>query len=81
MVEPPSTFPGELHVGRLVDYLNSIGEYDNTIFLVFGDNGAEGSDLFEMIAGTPGTLNYLWAAMKWSNPHPTAWGEPGSFIG
>ncbi len=71
----------DYHVGRLVDYLKSIGEYDNTIFLVFGDNGAEGTDLFEMIAGTPGTLNYLWAAMKWSNTDPKAWGEPGSFIG
>ena len=69
------------HVGRLVNYLKSIGEYDNTIFLVFGDNGAEGADLFEMIAGTPGTLNYLWAAMKWSNNDPKAWGEPGSFVG
>ncbi len=69
------------HVGRLVDYLKSIGEYDNTIFLVFGDNGAEGTDLFEMVAGTPGTLNYLFAAMNWSNNDPKAWGEPGSFIG
>ena len=69
------------HVGRLVDYLKSIGEYDNTIFLVFGDNGAEGTDLFEMVAGTPGTNNYLWAAMKWSNNDPKAWGEPGSFVG
>ena len=69
------------HVGRLVDYLKSIGEYGNTIFIVFGDNGAEGTDLFEMIAGTPGTLNYLWAAMNWSNTDPKAWGEPGSFIG
>jgi arylsulfatase A-like enzyme len=69
------------HVGRLVDYLKSIGEYENTIFLVFGDNGAEGTDLFEMIAGTPGTLNYLFAAINWSNTDPKAWGEPGSFIG
>ncbi|MBE9539593.1 MAG: arylsulfatase [Proteobacteria bacterium] len=69
------------HVGRLVNYLKSIGEYDNTIFLVFGDNGAEGTDLFEMIAGTPGTLNYLNAAINWSNTDPKAWGEPGSFIG
>ncbi len=64
-----------------MDYLKSIGEYENTIFIVFGDNGAEGTDLFQMIAGTPGTLNYLWAAAKWSNTDPKAWGEPGSFIG
>ena len=69
------------HVGRLVDYLKSIGEYENTIFIVFGDNGAEGTDLFETIAGTPGTLNYLFAAKNWSNNDPKAWGEPGSFIG
>ena len=69
------------HIGRLVDYLKSIGEYENTIFIVFGDNGAEGTDLFETIAGTPGTLNYLWAAMNWSNTELKAWGEPGSFVG
>ena len=69
------------HVGRLDDYLKSIDEYENTIFIVFGDNGAEGADLFEMIAGTPGTLNYLLAAKEWSQTHPKAWGDPGSFVG
>lgn len=71
----------DYHIGRLVDYLKSIGEYENTIFIVFGDNGAEGTDLFENITGTPGTLNYLFAAAHWSNNDPKAWGEPGSFIG
>ena len=71
----------DFHVGRLVDYLKEIGEYDNTIFIVFGDNGAEGTDLFEMIAGSPGTLNYLFAASAWSQTHPNAWGGPGSFVG
>jgi arylsulfatase len=69
------------HIGRLVDYLKSVGEYENTLFLVFGDNGAEGTDLFATIAGTPGTLNYLWAAKNWSNTEIKAWGEPGSFVG
>ena len=36
--------------------LKEIGEYENTIFIVFGDNGAEGNDLGAMIGGTPGTL-------------------------
>ena len=44
----------DFHVGRLIDHLKKIGEYENTIFIVFGDNGAEGTDLFKMIAGTPG---------------------------
>jgi len=46
-------------------------EYDNTIFIVFGDNGAEGADLFKMIAGSPGTRDFLYAAIKWSQTHPT----------
>ena len=61
--------------------MKSIDEYENTIFIVFGDNGAEGADLFEMIAGTPGTLNALSAAINWSQTHPKAWGDPGSFVG
>jgi len=71
----------DFHIGRLVSYLKDIGEYDNTIFIVFGDNGAEGTDLFAQISGTPGTLNYLFAAANWSQTHPQAWGDPGSFIG
>ena len=69
------------HIGRLIDYLKEIGEYENTIFIVFGDNGAEGTDLFEMIAGTPGTRDFLWAAINWSQTDPNAWGDPGSFVG
>jgi arylsulfatase len=71
----------DFHIGRLVNYLKDIGEYDNTIFIVFGDNGAEGTDLFAQISGTPGTLNYLFAAANWSQTAPQAWGDPGSFIG
>ena len=70
----------DYHVGRLIDHLKKISEYDNTIFIVFGDNGAEGTDLFKMIAGTPGTRDYLFAAMHWSQTHPNAWGDPGSYV-
>jgi arylsulfatase len=68
------------HVGRLVDYLKQIGEYDNTLFVFFADNGAEGSDLAEMIAGTPGTRDHLFYVMNWSQTHPNAWGRPGSYV-
>jgi arylsulfatase len=71
----------DYHVGRLIDHLKQIGEYDNTIFIVFGDNGAEGTDLFKMIAGTPGSRDFLFAAIKWSQTHPNAWGDPGSYVG
>jgi arylsulfatase len=69
------------HVGRLVDHLKKIGEYENTIFIVFGDNGAEGTDLFQMIAGSPGSRDFLFAAISWSQTHPNAWGDPGSYVG
>jgi arylsulfatase A-like enzyme len=70
----------DFHIGRLIAYLKQIGEYDNTIFIVFGDNGAEGNDLFEMISGTPGTRDYLFAALNWSQTDPKAWGDPGSYV-
>jgi len=69
------------HVGRLIDHLKKIGEYENTIFIVFGDNGAEGTDLFKMIAGSPGTRDFLFAAINWSQTNPNAWGDPGSYVG
>jgi arylsulfatase len=70
----------DFHVGRLIDHLKKIGEYDNTLFIVFGDNGAEGSDLFGMIAGSPGSRDNLFAAMHWSQTHPNAWGDPESWL-
>ncbi|MBK9673871.1 MAG: arylsulfatase [Betaproteobacteria bacterium] len=69
----------DFHVGRLIDHLKQIGEYENTIFIVFGDNGAEGTDLFKQIAGSPGTRDYLFAAINWSQTSPNAWGDPGSY--
>lgn len=71
----------DFHVGRLIDHLKKIGEYENTIFIVFGDNGAEGTDLFKMIAGSPGSRDFLFAAINWSQTHPNAWGDPGSYVG
>lgn len=35
-------------VGRLVQHLKAIGEYDNTVFLFLSDNGAEATDPMEM---------------------------------
>jgi arylsulfatase len=71
----------DFHVGRLIDHLKKIGEYENTVFIVFGDNGAEGTDLFQMVAGNPGTRDFLFAAFNWSQTHPNAWGDPGSYVG
>ena len=70
----------DFHVGRLIDHLKKIGEYENTLFIVFGDNGAEGTDLFKMISGTPGSRDFLFAAKAWSQTNPNAWGDPGSYV-
>jgi arylsulfatase len=70
----------DFHVGRLIDHLKQIGEYENTVFVVFGDNGAEGTDLFKMISGSPGSRDFLFAASKWSQTNPNAWGDPGSYV-
>lgn len=70
----------DYHVGRLVQHLKEIGEYENTVFLFMGDNGAEGTDLFGQIAGTPGTRDFLYAAINWSQTHPNSWGDPGSYV-
>ncbi len=69
------------HIGRLIEHLKKIGEYENTIFIFFGDNGAEGTDLFGMIAGSPGSRDNLFAAINWSQTHPNAWGDPESWVG
>jgi arylsulfatase len=70
----------DFHVGRLIDHIKKVGEYENTMFIVFGDNGAEGTDLFAMISGKPGTRDFLFAAKNWSQTHPNAWGDPGSYV-
>jgi len=71
----------DFHIGRLVAHLKEIGEYENTVFIVFGDNGAEGNDLAAMISGTPGTRDYLYFASQWSQTNLNAWGDPGSYVG
>ncbi|HEX5667680.1 MAG TPA: arylsulfatase, partial [Chitinophagaceae bacterium] len=71
----------DFHIGRLIDHLKQIGEYENTIFIMFGDNGAEGNDLGAMIGGNPGTRDYLYFAAKWSNNDINAWGDPNSYVG
>ena len=62
----------DVNVGRLVDYLKSIGEYDNTMFVFFSDNGAaaqeanlvpEGADTYTYMGTANSFLAYgpQWA--------------------
>jgi arylsulfatase len=34
-----------------------------------------------MIAGNPGSRDFVFAAINWSQTHPNAWGDPGSYVG
>lgn len=36
----------DAHVGRLIEHLKRIGEYDNTLILFLSDNGADGASAF-----------------------------------
>lgn len=38
----------DYNVGRLLDYLKKIDEYDNTLIIFFSDNGAESINVFDM---------------------------------
>ena len=42
----------DMHIGRLMAYLENIGEYENTIFIFTSDNGAEGSPLINPAANS-----------------------------
>ena len=70
----------DYETGRLIQYLKDIGEYDNTLFVFFADNGAEGNDIASTISGTPGTRDYTFYAQRWSQTHPNAWGRPESNV-
>lgn len=70
----------DYHVGRIIEHLKKIGEYENTVFVVFGDNGAEGTDLFKSISASPGSRDFLFATLNWSQTHPNAWGDPQSYV-
>ena len=39
----------DFHIGRLVEHLKHIGEYDNTVFVFLSDNGPEPSDPLQVI--------------------------------
>jgi arylsulfatase/uncharacterized sulfatase len=47
-------------VGRLIDYLKSIGEFERTVFVFLSDNGAEGSDPYAILSGR------LWLDWQYS---------------
>ena len=67
----------DLHIGRLMTYLESIDEYDNTIFIFTSDNGAEGSAL---ISPTGESLLDAWFERVGYETGIETLGETGSWV-
>jgi arylsulfatase len=66
-------------IGRVVDHLKQIGEYDNTVIIFISDNGAEGNNLRGMVAGRPGTMGYMHAANSFAESGHNSIGRKGTF--
>ena len=66
-------------IGRLIDYLKEIGEYENTVIIFFSDNGAEGNDLRALLSGQTGTRGSLHAALNFAEDNPFMWGRKGTY--
>ncbi|MFQ0815145.1 arylsulfatase [Brucella anthropi] len=64
------------NVGRLVKHLKDTGRYDNTIFVFFSDNGAEGSLPESILAGK----NREWIERNFDNSFDNL-GRKGSYFG
>jgi len=66
-------------IGRVFDYLQQIGEYDNTVVIFISDNGAEGNDLRAMVAGQEGSLGYLHAMNNFAEDGYNSLGRKGTY--
>ncbi len=66
-------------IGRVFDYLQEIGEYDNTVVIFISDNGAEGNDLRAMVAGQVGSMGYLHAMNNFAEDGYNSLGRKGTY--
>ena len=64
------------NVGKLVDYLKSINEYEDTVFFFLSDNGPEAVDFTTYPIFPPATD---WISETFDNSYENI-GEQGSFI-
>lgn len=69
----------DFHIGRLVEHLELIGEYENTVFIFLSDNGAEASDPIPRRL-VPRWLWDQWLRSNGYNSDYETLGERGSFM-
>jgi arylsulfatase len=67
----------DFHLGRLLDYLEGIGERDDTLVVFLSDNGASASD--RGAAGIDSDMREVLAE-AFPDSHFENWGRPGSFV-
>ncbi len=65
------------HMGRLVQYVRDIGEYENTVFIFMSDNGPEASDIY---SGWRGLYLKGWFRTHGYNTDYDKLGTRGSFV-
>jgi arylsulfatase len=68
----------DMHIGRLVTYLDKTGQLDNTIIVFMSDNGAEGSNPLDIIAGK-NQPNATWIPENFDNSFDNI-GKVNSFV-
>ncbi|MDH3654271.1 MAG: arylsulfatase [Myxococcales bacterium] len=65
------------HIGRLIQYLEDTGQYDNTVFIFTSDNGPEGT---EVLSGARALYLRLWFATHGYSMDYETLGTRGSFV-
>jgi len=63
----------DFNIGRLIQYLKDIGEYENTLIVFMSDNGADGSDFYNSDRFGPFIREHF-------NDDYKTMGQPNSFI-
>jgi arylsulfatase A-like enzyme len=64
----------DFNIGRLIEHLKRTGQYDNTVFIVTSDNGAEGSDPLAS------RIMRMWLPRSGYNRDLETLGERGSYV-
>jgi arylsulfatase len=67
----------DFHIGRVLDHLREIGEYQDTLIVFLSDNGTEPGD-----RGPAGmdARNRAWYAQQFPDSDFESWGRPGAFV-
>lgn len=69
----------DFHVGRLIDHLKAIGEYNNTVFIFASDNGAEPSAVDALGGGLIASYVTNWMESQDYSYDYEIMGEQGSY--